>query len=97
MGIILAVVLSSLGDMGGEALSWESCRGRVFTGLICKLGAKELGLAEPKTLLNVSGKGNSAGLMGSFSAGDGDSCALLVTSTLPHSSVGRQEGEDCSL
>lgn len=57
MGIILAVVLISLGDMGGEALSWGSCRVRVFAGLSCELDAKEPGLVQQKTLLNMSGKG----------------------------------------
>lgn len=61
MGIILAVVLSSLGNMGGEALSWGSCRGRVCAGLSCELDAKELGLVKPKTLLNTSGKGTQRG------------------------------------
>lgn len=44
VGIILAVVLIFLGDMGGEALSWGSCRVRVFAGLSCELDAKEPGL-----------------------------------------------------
>lgn len=61
MGIILAVVLSSLGDMGGEALSCRCCRGRVFAGLSFKLDAKELGVMEAKTLLNVPGKGTQQG------------------------------------
>lgn len=68
---MLAEILSSMGNMAGEALSCGSCRDKIFAGLSCELYGKEAR--------------NSAGLAGSFSAEDGNFYALLVTSSLCHS------------
>lgn len=49
MWIMLAEILSCLGSMAGEALSWGSCGDKVFAGLSCELCDKELDIVKPKT------------------------------------------------
>lgn len=46
---MLAEILSSMGNMAGEALSCRSCRDKVFAGLSCELYGKELDVIKAET------------------------------------------------
>lgn len=46
---MLAEILSSLGNMAGEALSCGSCRDKISAGMSCELVDKELDVVKPKT------------------------------------------------